>query len=361
MLDTARRIATPEGIELTLRLAGPVPRALAWVFDLVIRAGVLFAVMTIAASLQKFGLALLLLTAFLLEWLYPAAFEALWSGMTPGKRLLGIMVLNDDGTPVRWPGALTRNLLRAADFLPALYFVGFVAMVMNRDFKRLGDLAANTLVVYREEKPRPAAVPEDQPTPPAVALTVSEQRAVLDFAEREKQELRDQDVKLQVIGELDELPINTRHAVESATQYTAGCRGMTLSLALSYGGRADILNAARAIAIRAATGSLLPEEINEETFQSHMSTHALPAVDLLIRTGGERRVSDFLLFEAAYAELVFLPIMWPEFTSESLLGAIDVYLGKERRFGLTSEQIQGASRSEPASSRDSVQLSREAV
>jgi uncharacterized RDD family membrane protein YckC len=184
VLDTARRIATPEGIELTLRLAGPVPRALAWVFDLVIRAGVLFAVMTIAASLQKFGLALLLLTAFLLEWLYPAAFEALWSGMTPGKRLLGIMVLNDDGTPVRWPGALTRNLLRAADFLPALYFVGFVAMVMNRDFKRLGDLAANTLVVYREEKPRPAAVPEDQPTPPAVALTVSEQRAVLDFAER---------------------------------------------------------------------------------------------------------------------------------------------------------------------------------
>lgn len=184
MLDTARRIATPEGIELTLRLAGPVPRALAWAFDLVIRAGLLLVVMTIAGALGKFGTALLLLTAFLLEWLYPAAFEALWGGMTPGKRLLGIMVLNDDGTPVRWPGALTRNLLRAADFLPLLYFIGFLSVVINRDFKRLGDLAANTLVVYREEKPRPAAIPEDQPTPPPVPLTVSEQRAVLDFAER---------------------------------------------------------------------------------------------------------------------------------------------------------------------------------
>ena len=165
---------------------------------------------------------------------------------------------------------------------------------------------------------------------------------LLDFAEREKQELRDQDVKLQVIGEIDELPINTRHAVESATQYTANCRGMTLSLALSYGGRADILNAARAIAIRAATGSLLPEEITEETFQSHMSTHSLPAVDLLIRTGGERRVSDFLLFESAYAELYFLPIMWPDFNAKALRDAFGFFAGRERRFGLTGEQVHAA-------------------
>jgi uncharacterized RDD family membrane protein YckC len=184
VLDTARRISTPEGIELTLRLAGPVPRALAWGFDLVIRAGLLLVIMMAAGELQKFGVAIMLLSSFFLEWLYPAAFEALWSGMTPGKRLLGIMVLNDDGTPVRWPGALTRNLLRAADFLPVLYFIGFVTMVINRDFKRLGDLAANTLVVYREEKPRPAAIPEDNPIPLNISLTVSEQRAVLDFAER---------------------------------------------------------------------------------------------------------------------------------------------------------------------------------
>jgi undecaprenyl diphosphate synthase len=165
---------------------------------------------------------------------------------------------------------------------------------------------------------------------------------LLDFAEREKQELRDQDVKLQVIGEPDELPISTRHAVESATQYTAGCRGMTLSLALSYGGRADIINAARALAIRAAAGALLPEEITEETFQSHMSTHALPPVDLLIRTGGERRVSDFLLFESAYAELYFLPIMWPDFNSKALRDAFGFFAGRERRFGLTGEQVHAA-------------------
>ncbi len=165
---------------------------------------------------------------------------------------------------------------------------------------------------------------------------------LLDFAEREKQELRDQDVKLQVIGEMEELPISTRHAVESATHYTAGCTGMTLSLALSYGGRADILNAARAIAVRASTGSLLPEEIDEAMFQRHMSTHTLPAVDLLIRTGGERRVSDFLLFESAYAELYFLPIMWPDFNAKALRDAFAFFSGRERRFGLTGEQVHAA-------------------
>jgi undecaprenyl diphosphate synthase len=166
---------------------------------------------------------------------------------------------------------------------------------------------------------------------------------LLDFAEREKQELYEQDVRLEVIGDLEELPISTRHAVESATRYTASCKGMTLSLALSYGGRADIVNAARAIAIRARAGLLLPEEITEETFQSAMSTHALPAVDLLIRTGGERRVSDFLLFESAYAELYFLPIMWPDFNAKALRDAFAFFSGRERRFGLTGEQVQATS------------------
>jgi undecaprenyl diphosphate synthase len=165
---------------------------------------------------------------------------------------------------------------------------------------------------------------------------------LLDFAEREKQELKEQDVKLQVIGDIDELPISTRHAVENASSYTADCTGMTLSLALSYGGRADILSAARALAIRVKNGSLLPEEITEESFQSHMSTHALPAVDLLIRTGGERRVSDFLLFESAYAELYFLPIMWPDFNAKALRDAFGFFAGRERRFGLTGEQIHAA-------------------
>lgn len=183
MLDTARRIATPEGIELTLRLAGPIPRALAWAIDLLIRAAILGIIAVTVAALRQFGTAILLLSAFMIEWLYPAWFEASW-GATPGKRAIGLIVLNDDGTPIRWPAALTRNLLRAVDFLPAMYLGGFIAMVMNRDFKRLGDLAANTLVVYREQKLEPLAIPQAEPQPPGFALSITEQRAILDFAAR---------------------------------------------------------------------------------------------------------------------------------------------------------------------------------
>ena len=184
MLDTARRVATPEGIEITLRVAGPVPRALAYLLDLVIRIVIMIAVAIAVAVLGRFGLAVFLLTAFLLEWLYPVVFEVLGSGATPGKRAMGLIVLNDDGTPVRWPGSLTRNLLRALDFLPFMYFIGYCSMVTNRDFKRLGDLAANTLVVYRDQKPVRARIPEADPVAPLLPLSLSEQRALLDFAER---------------------------------------------------------------------------------------------------------------------------------------------------------------------------------
>jgi uncharacterized RDD family membrane protein YckC len=185
MLDTTRRVATPEGIELTLHLAGPVPRALAWAIDLVIRIAIVFAIWFPAAQLGRAGSGIVLLAAFFVEWLLPAWFEAAWRGQTPGKRLMGIMVLNDDGTPVRWPAALTRNLLRAADFLPIFYGLGLVAMLMNRDFKRLGDLAAGTVVVYQVER-RAAAkkIPEAPAVVPPIALQLPEQRALLELAER---------------------------------------------------------------------------------------------------------------------------------------------------------------------------------
>jgi uncharacterized RDD family membrane protein YckC len=184
VLDTARQVATPEGIEITLRLAGPVPRALAYLLDLLIRGAALIALSIAVSALGQFGMAIFLLTAFLLEWLYPVVFEVLASGATPGKRAMGLMVLNDDGTPVRWPASLTRNLLRALDFLPFFYFIGLLAMVINSDFKRLGDLAANTLVVYREHKPLKASIPESAAAVPLVTLSLSEQRTLLDFAER---------------------------------------------------------------------------------------------------------------------------------------------------------------------------------
>jgi uncharacterized RDD family membrane protein YckC len=184
LLDTTARIGTPEGIELTLRVAGPVPRALAWVLDLLIRGVILVIIGLGAGAFGQFGAAVMMLSMFLLEWLYPAWFEVNWSGSTPGKRAMGLMVLHDDGTPVRWSAALTRNLLRALDFLPFLYFLGYCAMVSNRDFKRLGDLAANTLVVYRDELPRTLKIPEAPPFAPPVPLSAAEQRTVLDFAER---------------------------------------------------------------------------------------------------------------------------------------------------------------------------------
>lgn len=184
MLDTTRRVATPEGIELTLRLAGPVPRALAWSIDFLLRIAFVFLVMLVAGPLGHAGTGVVLIAAFFVEWLLPAAFETMWNGQTPGKRALGIAVLNDDGTPVRWPAALTRNLLRAVDFLPLFYGIGLAAMLLSRDFKRLGDLAAGTVVVYQAEKLSPRVFAEAPPIAPPFPLSLEEQRALLELAER---------------------------------------------------------------------------------------------------------------------------------------------------------------------------------
>jgi uncharacterized RDD family membrane protein YckC len=201
MLDTTRRVATPEGIELTLRLAGPVPRALAWAIDLALRLGIVLVVSMVASQLGRAGWGVILICAFFVEWLLPAWFEATWRGQTPGKRAFGLAVLNDDGTPLRWPGALTRNLLRAVDFLPFLYGIGLAAMLANRDFKRLGDLAAGTVVVYVAEKAAPAReIPLAAPVVPPYALSLEDQRALLDLAERSTGLTRER------LEELAELP-----------------------------------------------------------------------------------------------------------------------------------------------------------
>jgi len=201
MLDTTRRVATPEGIELTLHLAGAVPRAIAWAIDLAIRAGIVLVVMTGAAQLGQAGWGVVLLTMFFVEWLLPAWFEATWRGQTPGKRAMGLAVLNDDGTPLRWPGALTRNLLRAVDFLPFLYGIGLLAMLANRDFKRLGDLAAGTVVVHLQDKSEDKKdMPAAPPVAPPVELDLEDQRALLELAERSASLTRER------FEELAELP-----------------------------------------------------------------------------------------------------------------------------------------------------------
>lgn len=183
-LDTIRAVATPEGVELDLRLAGPLCRAYAWLIDFLLRLVFMFLLWIALIPLGGFGAGLWFLTWFFLEWLFPAVCEAYFDGATPGKKLMGLQVVHDDGTPVAWPAALIRNLLRAVDFLPLFYGVGLVSTLVNRDFKRLGDLVAGTVVVYRDTPRKPVMIPTASPLPPALALTLAESRAILDFAER---------------------------------------------------------------------------------------------------------------------------------------------------------------------------------
>jgi undecaprenyl diphosphate synthase len=163
---------------------------------------------------------------------------------------------------------------------------------------------------------------------------------LIDFAKNEQAELRRNGIRVNVIGSTEDLPTPVRHAVRDLIEATRHGERMTLTLALSYGGRQDIVETARFLATHARAGLILPEEIDESFFQNQMTTQGLPDVDLLIRTGGETRTSDFLLFEAAHAEIVFLPLMWPDFQPKHLREAMRVYAQKERRFGLTSEQLR---------------------
>ena len=185
MLDTSYRIATPEGIELSLRLAGPVPRALAWLIDFAWRLGA-FVVLAFVFGLLGGGFAsgLILITLFILEWIVPAVLEARWDGATPGKRALGIRVLRDDGSPLTFGPAFIRNILRTADFLPGFYAGGLMCTLLHKHFKRLGDLAAGTIVVYVEPAEKPPLLLDADSSAPSVPITLGEKRAILDFAER---------------------------------------------------------------------------------------------------------------------------------------------------------------------------------
>ena len=173
---------TPEGVDLALRLAGPVPRAAAFVLDLLIRAA-LYLALTPLLGLAGVGTGLLLLALFLLEWFYPVWFE-LRRGATPGKRALGLLVVHDDGTPVGPSASLIRNLLRVVDFLPLLYGAGLVTMLIDRDFRRLGDLAAGTLVIHAQPARSGSGLPRHPAEPPRRPLDLETQQAILDFAER---------------------------------------------------------------------------------------------------------------------------------------------------------------------------------
>lgn len=185
MLDTYQQLETPESIDLELRVAGPVVRILAFAIDALIKTAFLIAAQIVLVFADRVGFAIMLILGFLVEWFYPVLFEVLRNGQTPGKRAMGLLVIHDNGTPVGWSSSIIRNLLRFVDFLPAGYLLGLIAMVCNAQFKRLGDLAAGTLVIYQREKPRDIPQQDNQPLPPDFAMTLEEQRAFMNFAERQ--------------------------------------------------------------------------------------------------------------------------------------------------------------------------------
>ena len=184
MLDTTREVEVPEGITLSMPVASLVSRSLAFIVDIVIRWAIIWVGWIIFSSFGNFGEGLFYLTVFLLEWFYPVLFEVFYNGQTPGKKILGIMVINDDGTPIDWSSSIVRNLLRFADFLPFFYAAGLLSMMFSQDFKRLGAFAAGTLVVHKIDPIIPSQRAELEGLAPRVALTLEEQSAVIGFSER---------------------------------------------------------------------------------------------------------------------------------------------------------------------------------
>lgn len=182
--DTIRQVETPEGITLALRVAGPVARALAWSMDSLIRYGVLWGLFMALTLLGGAGIGVWLIAWFFMEWFYPVLFELYAHGATPGKKALGLQVVLANGAPVDWPASLIRNLLRAVDFLPVFYGFGVVTLLVSRDFQRLGDLAAGTLVIYRDLPAQALALPPGPAVPPPLPLTIAEQQWLVAFAER---------------------------------------------------------------------------------------------------------------------------------------------------------------------------------
>jgi len=161
-------------------------------------------------------------------------------------------------------------------------------------------------------------------------------RALRDETDR----LHENNVRLTCIGDIETLPRQVQAELHEAIEKTKGNTGLTLNLALSYSGRWDIANAARRLAEDIEVGNLKPENVNEKTFSSYLSTNKIPDPDLMIRTSGEFRLSNFLLWELAYTEIYISDRYWPDFRRNDLYEAIRNFQRRERRFGMVSEQLR---------------------
>lgn len=171
----------------------------------------------------------------------------------------------------------------------------------------------------------------------------AEVRALMDLLSQylldELEEMLENDIRLNAIGELETLPSRVYERLRQTLKKTSHCQGMTLTLALSYGGRAEIIHAVTSIVSAIENKEMTRKQVSVDSFASHLWTKGLPDPDLLIRTSGEYRISNFLLWQMAYTEIYVTETLWPDFGKKELLEAILDYQSRERRFGLTSEQL----------------------
>ena len=158
---------------------------------------------------------------------------------------------------------------------------------------------------------------------------------------KEVDEMRKNGIRLNAIGRIEDLPPDVRNTLQETMKKTEQCDGMVLNLALSYGGRSEILHAVQGVLSDFRRGRIKPEEVTVQRFSQYLWTRGIPDPDLLIRTSGEFRISNFLLWQIAYTELYVTETLWPDFGRAELLKAIADYQSRERRFGLTSEQLNG--------------------
>lgn len=183
-IDTAVTAETPEGIAITMHPAGFAARSTAFLIDAVIRVAALVTCGMALGAAGKLGIGVMFIVLFAVNWLYSVVFELLPAAATPGKRILGLQVLMANGLPITPAGCLIRNLLRAVDFMPFLYAFGIICMLLRRDGRRLGDLAAGTLVVHKGVSPAAGAFGAGEPTPPPLPLSSRQQAAIAAFAWR---------------------------------------------------------------------------------------------------------------------------------------------------------------------------------
>ncbi len=158
---------------------------------------------------------------------------------------------------------------------------------------------------------------------------------------KEGEEMVQNNIRLYAIGRVEDLPLDVQNTLQETIKKTERCDGMILNLALSYGGRSEILHAVQGMLSDFQKGKIKPEEVTMQRFSDYLWTRGIPDPDLLIRTSGEFRISNFLLWQIAYTELYVTETLWPDFDRTELLKAIADYQSRERRFGLTSEQLNG--------------------